>query len=64
MSEMWTREDAQRFLGISKATIFRLLQNDPSFPKPVAVTGTRRILRWQPESIAAWVEAKSQRPAA
>ena len=52
-----SRKDLYRHLNLGRMTVHRLLQGDPTFPKPVRPT--RRIagvaLRWRRDEVDAWV---------
>ena len=50
-------------IGLSRPSIYRLLETDPTFPKPTYPV--RRAPRWRSDEIAAWIERLSdKRPAA
>ena len=52
-----------RRIGLSRPSIYRLLETDPTFPKPTYPA--RRAPRWRSDEIAAWIERLSdKRPAA
>ena len=39
--------------GLSRSSIYRLLESDESFPKPISIG--RRSRRWLGSDIAAWI---------
>ena len=46
---------AANFLGMSVSTIYRLLKNDPNFPKALKITRKKTVFR--SEDLNAWVKA-------
>lgn len=57
--ELWDFQDLTAVGVGSRTTIWRKLQTDPSFPRPVLVCGS--MPRWIPAEIRAWI---SNRPRA
>jgi len=51
-----TTIEVQRKLGAAEATIYRLLQRDPTFPRPAKLGG--RNNRWSARAIDAWMAAQ------
>ena len=49
------RRDVERITGISRASIYRLMQ-EGDFPRPVKVGST--AVRWKESDIAAWIETR------
>lgn len=43
-------------LGASVATVYRLLRDDPSFPRPRALG--RRMTRWVSSEVEAWIVSR------
>ncbi len=50
------RRDVERITGMSRASIYRLMQQG-DFPRPVKVGST--AVRWKESDIAAWIESRS-----
>ena len=48
------RRDVERITGMSRASIYRLMQ-EGAFPRPVKVGST--AVRWKESDIAAWIES-------
>lgn len=55
-----TPDQVCEWLGVSRSTLDRLRQDDPSFPPPVALS--QRTLRWKPEDVDRWINRKKVRP--
>ena len=51
-----TRAQVQERLSISRTSIYRLLESDESFPRPLRISG--RTLRWREAAIAAWIDSR------
>lgn len=50
--------EVSRFLGVSKATVWRLVSRpEASFPQPVRLAGCRAT-RWRQSEIESWREAQ------
>ena len=49
--------DLLEILNISHATLWRLLNNDGSFPKPVILMGCKR---WRREEVEEYINRKAQ----
>ena len=43
-------------LAVSEPTLWRWLKEDPTFPKPVKLSG--RVTAWKISEIESWAEAK------
>ncbi len=56
MTVLLTRGEVQERLSISRTSIYRLLESDASFPKPIRIAG--RTLRWRESAIAAWIDSR------
>ena len=48
------RRDVERITGMSRASIYRLMQ-DGDFPRPVKIGST--AVRWKQSDIVAWIES-------
>lgn len=48
-------EDVCATLSVSRATVYKLLANDPAFPKPVKLAP--RANRWRRDELAAWCDS-------
>ena len=55
MSNLLTRREVESRFGISKTTVYRLMQCG-AFPKPVRI-GVRAV-RWDESEIAEWVKSR------
>ena len=44
--------EVQRFLRIARTTIHTLLKQDPTFPRPVQITG--KAIGWRREELEEW----------
>lgn len=51
----WSAKQAWEWLNISRASFYRLLAQDPSFPRPHRLG---RTTRWNPQAVARWLEAQ------
>ena len=49
------RREVERITGMSRASIYRLMQGD-EFPRPVKVGSA--AVRWKESDIAAWIESR------
>ena len=49
------RREVERITGMSRASIYRLMQVD-EFPRPVKVGSA--AVRWKESDIAAWIESR------
>ncbi|MCY4528256.1 MAG: AlpA family transcriptional regulator [Chloroflexi bacterium] len=49
------RRDVERITGVSRASIYRLMQQGV-FPRPVKVGST--AVRWKESDIAAWIDSR------
>ena len=49
------RRDVERITGMSRASIYRLMQQG-DFPRPVKVGST--AVRWKESDIAAWIDSR------
>jgi predicted DNA-binding transcriptional regulator AlpA len=45
-------------VGMSKATIWRRVHDDPAFPKPFKLS--RGVTVWREDAVFAWLEAKQR----
>ena len=53
--------DVCQSLGVSKSTVYQLLDTDPTFPSPVQVTA--RAVRWRRADVEEWARSRpSARP--
>ena len=48
--------DVQRELRIGRTSVYTLLSDDPTFPRPIQVTP--RAVAWRREDIAEWVASR------
>ena len=48
-------DDVMATLGVGRTSIYNLLRNDPTFPKPIQLT--KRCVAWKREEIEVWVRA-------
>ena len=55
-SRLLTRAEVQKRLSISRTSIYRLLESDASFPRPLQISG--RTLRWREAAITAWIDSR------
>jgi len=58
MERLLTVADVCEVLSISRATVYRLRDDDPSFPNPIYVTN--RGPRWPARDLDAWVESRRE----
>ena len=49
-----TPAETADYLRISKATLYRLIHTDPTFPKAIRPMGPVGHPRWKPEQLEAW----------
>ena len=54
---MMTVEEVAREISVSRTTIYKLRERDPSFPEPLYVTP--KAVRWRRSDILAWLESKA-----
>ena len=57
--EMLTLVDIQKILKVSRASIYLIRRDDPTFPKPVKLF-TGRYPRWTRQSIEQWIKKASK----
>lgn len=51
---LWTKKDVAKYLGLNVRTVERL-----AIPRvPITITGKRPVVRYDPEQVAAWVDAR------
>ena len=58
MERLLTVTDVCEVLSISRATVYRLRDDDSSFPNPIYVTN--RGPRWRTRDLDAWVESRRE----
>lgn len=58
MDRLLTVTDVCEVLSISRATVYRLRNHDPTFPDPIYVTN--RGPRWRTRDLAGWVESRRE----
>ena len=51
-------KDMVVWLGVSRATIYRLLEQDPYFPRPFYLSN--RTVAWDPIAVSAWIERRKK----
>ena len=56
MDRLLTRREVQDRLSVSRTTIYRLIENDASFPRPLKIGGS--TLRWREEAVTAWIDSR------
>ena len=44
-------------LGVTRGTVYKILNTDPTFPRPIHVTP--KSPRWRPADVDAWIERKA-----
>ncbi len=49
-------------LGVARSTLYRLVANDPTFPKPVKVG--RKVVAWRSDLLDEWIVSQEQQRAA
>lgn len=49
---------AAPYIGVSKATFYRLLKEDPKFPKGIRVSA--RCVVWKVSDLDEWISSKSE----
>ena len=59
MDRLLTRREVQGRLSVSRTTIYRLIENDDSFPRPLKLGGS--TLRWREEAVTAWIDSRAQK---
>ena len=52
--EILRSRQAASYLGISRTTLWRLEQSDPSFPRKIVITS--RCVGWRKESLDSWLK--------
>lgn len=50
--ELWDVDDLRAAGCGSRTTVWRLLRDDPTFPRPIRLRG---LLRWAPAEIRSWI---------
>ena len=56
MNRLLTRREVQDRLAVSRTSIYRLLESDKSFPRPIRLAGT--TLRWRENAVQSWIDSK------
>ncbi|MGH3443074.1 MAG: helix-turn-helix transcriptional regulator [Nitriliruptorales bacterium] len=59
---LWTLEQVAEFLGVTRWTVKRYRDSDPTFPPPVMLSA--RTVRWRPDDLEAWVASRVSAPPA
>lgn len=54
----WRLGDVIAYLNLSRSSIYRLLDKDPDFPKPVRLVG--RVLAWRVGEVQAWADSRER----
>ena len=49
-------------LGVGRSTLYRLVANDPTFPRPIKVG--RRVVAWRSDLLEEWIVSQGQQAAA
>lgn len=57
--DLLRRRDLSENYRISKAMTYRLLANDPSFPRPIAL-GPKSLF-WRRKDIESWLDSKQEK---
>lgn len=55
-SELLRTIPAAELLGISRTTLWRIAESDPTFPNKIVISS--RCVGWRKEALLAWMEAK------
>lgn len=61
MSHLMTVSEVAKFLGLSRAYVYRLRKANPDFPQPIYLTP--KAPRFRREEIEAWIDARQARAA-
>lgn len=51
-----TPEQAMAYLGLARSTFYRIVRDEPAFPRPRYIS--ERNPRWNREAIDAWLESR------
>lgn len=54
--------EVQERVGVARSTIYRLVANDPTFPRPMKVG--RRVIAWRSDLLEEWIVSQGQKEAA
>ena len=49
-------------LGVGRSTLYRLVAEDPTFPRPVKVG--RKVIAWRSDLLEEWIVRQGQKAAA
>lgn len=52
------RRLVERILGVGKTTVYKLLAEDPAFPRPVTLLPNCRSRRWRRAEVIAYAESR------
>lgn len=52
------RRMVERILGVGKTTLYKLLAEDPTFPRPVALQPNCRSRRWRRDEVVAYAVSR------
>jgi prophage regulatory protein len=55
------RREVTEVTGLGRSGIYRTLQTDPTFPRPVKLTETGRAVGWDMAAVERWVDARIKR---
>jgi predicted DNA-binding transcriptional regulator AlpA len=52
-----TTTNVYQYLGISKGLLYKIMKNDPTFPKGLNITGSKKV--YDKDDIDKWLRSKS-----
>ena len=61
-SQLLTTKDVADRLNVTLLTVYRHIKDDPDFPPPIRIS--RRVLRFDPDELDAYISSRRQRSAA
>ena len=61
-NQLLTTEQLADLLNVTVLTIYRHVKTDPHFPTPIRIS--RRVLRFDPADVDAYISSRRQRTAA
>lgn len=57
-SKYLTTTNVYKYLGISKSLLYKIMNADPTFPKGLNITGSKKV--FDKEDIDKWLRSKSE----
>ncbi|OSI34356.1 hypothetical protein BV913_07370 [Neisseria dumasiana] len=53
-----TRKEVAKKLALSASKLDEIRKNDITFPQPLYLTESKKMIRWKDSDVEAWIESK------